>query len=796
MSNLQLKTKNFVSRVWPILFIIGVWFVFAHPYFLQGKVPFASTYQVNHFAPWSAYEQFWGPVKNGAMPDVITQIYPWRHLAVEIWKSGQIPLWNPYSFSGNPLLANYQSATLSPFNLLFFIFPFVEGWSILVLFQPLLAGIFMYLFVRAIGVSKLGSLISSIAFMFCGFITVWMGYATLGYAILFLPLSLFYIEKYFQTQKRIFLLLLSFMFPLSFFSGHFQISLYFLIAVLAYIVYKFVATKNIRNTFLPREALAKWGYLILFYTLFGLLMTMPQILPSMELYFESFRSSFFQTGFIPLQYLPTFLAPDFFGNPVTRNTWFGHYAEWNAFIGVLPLMLAIYSILRKKNHQVFFLFFFGIFTLILATNNFFSNFILDLNIPVFSNSSINRMIVLYSFSFVVLAGLGFDQLLLDIKNRKKGAIVFWTGFFAIIFIALWVGVGFKIFVPSDKTIVARQNLILPTLLFLGSTIAIIWGLLTRKHKYSKLFLSSVGVFLVLITSFDMLRFAIKWNPFDPKDLVFPDTETTKAFSKISGFNRVLGNFGGEAAVYYKLPSVEGYDALYSKRYGQLIGFIEKENIIDSSWSVVNFPKKGTHTAKAIKLLDVKYIVHKLLDNKAPWTFPFWTYPENQFDLIYKDKKYELYKNNSVFPHAFLVSKYHIIKNDKEILQTLFSEDFDLRNEIILEEDPKIKKSGTDIGAVKIISYTPNKINLAVDAKSEGLLFIPDNYNKGWKAEIDGSQVSIYRANYTFKTVVIAQGKHNIELKYEPLSFRLGVFLALLGTIGAFSFFFAPKISTR
>src|SRR3989344_3320506 len=261
--------NKYLLKLWPIIFIFIVWFIFSHPYFLKNKVPFPSTYQVNNFAPWSADGKFAGPVKNGAMPDIITQIYPWRYLAIEMWKSGQVPLWNPYSFSGTPLLANYQSAVLSPFNALFFILPFVDAWSILVLIQPLMAGNFMYLFVRSLERSKIGSLIASVSFMFCGFITVWMGYATLPFAFLFLPLALFCIEKYYQTSNPMFLLFLSISVPLSFFSGHFQISLYYLFFTITYILYKFLITKNILNTF----------YLILS-TFLGLLISMPQLLPS------------------------------------------------------------------------------------------------------------------------------------------------------------------------------------------------------------------------------------------------------------------------------------------------------------------------------------------------------------------------------------------------------------------------------------------------------------------------------------------------------------------------------------
>src|SRR5450830_666529 len=121
------------SKYLPALFIIIVWIIFSFPALFLGKVAFPSTYLASFFSPWSAYPQFYGPVRNGAMPDIIGQIYPWKTFTIDSLKSGFIPLWNPYSFSGTPHLANYQSAVLSPFNLGFFVLPFVDWWSILVL---------------------------------------------------------------------------------------------------------------------------------------------------------------------------------------------------------------------------------------------------------------------------------------------------------------------------------------------------------------------------------------------------------------------------------------------------------------------------------------------------------------------------------------------------------------------------------------------------------------------------------------------------------------------------------------
>ena len=57
------------------------------------------------------------PYKNYLITDPVRQEYPWRYLEVSIENIGQLPLWNPYTFGGSPLLANFQSAVFYPFNI-------------------------------------------------------------------------------------------------------------------------------------------------------------------------------------------------------------------------------------------------------------------------------------------------------------------------------------------------------------------------------------------------------------------------------------------------------------------------------------------------------------------------------------------------------------------------------------------------------------------------------------------------------------------------------------------------------
>ena len=94
-----------VKKFFPLVIIFIVWFIFSKPYFLDNRIPFPSDYQVNHYSLWNSYENLWGPVKNFTMSDVVSQLMPWKHLTIESWKNLNIPLWNPYSFAGNPHLA-------------------------------------------------------------------------------------------------------------------------------------------------------------------------------------------------------------------------------------------------------------------------------------------------------------------------------------------------------------------------------------------------------------------------------------------------------------------------------------------------------------------------------------------------------------------------------------------------------------------------------------------------------------------------------------------------------------------
>lgn len=766
--------KKIIVKHWSILIIFLLVGIFSFPYWAKGMVPFPADYLVNAFPPWQYY--FGLPVKNNAMPDVVTQMYPWKHLVMSFWESGQLPLWNPYNFSGNPLLANYQSAVFHPLNLLFFVLPEITAWSLMIIFQPLLAGLFTYLFCCELRLSKAASLLSSGAFMFAGFITVWMAYGTLSYALLWLPLALYAIEKSFNGKSTFSFPLLSLALTASLFSGHFQTSLYVILASSAFLVFKLASTRHVK-TFLICG---------LFFIL-GILLALIQIFPTFELHQFSVRSqSYGVSEVIPWEYLPTIIAPDFYGNAVTRNDWFGHYAEWSSFFGTIPLFLALFALVSKKKSYVWFFGFLGISSLILTQQTPILDLIIRLKVPILSTSAASRIIGIFSFSGAVLAGFGFDKLREDLE-KKQFRQVFITGALGIIvFTTIWWVLLIKKPFTLEQLQIAKRNFTLSTVMLVAFLILIVGCWSIQKIFKNKKVIVHNSLFIVLmiilaLSLFDPLRFAQKWMPFDDPKNVYPTLPVLEFLPKTIGPNRLFGYFGMEMQNYYRIQSFNGYDPLYIERYGELIMAANDGRIRKPSTRGSWLERREPYTMKLLNLMGGQYVLHAIPDDHHVWAFNFWDYP-GQFKQIYHDDKYEVYENLGVFPRAFLAYDYKVVKEPQEIINQMFAKKTDLRKTLILEEAPGLKVTSGS-GSVEIINYEPNKIELLVKTDQPGFLFLSDNYYPGWKAFVNGKETKIYRADYTFRAVEIPEDGSRVEFIYDPQSFRFGMYASLVGLFG-------------
>ena len=136
-----------MKKIIPFAIVVLIPFIFFWQFFIKGLLPIPSDTIIGLYHPFrDLYAKDYPrgiPFKNFLITDPVRQQYPWKELAINIEKNWELPIWNPYNFSGTPLLANFQSAVFYPLNILFFILPFSFSWSLFILLAPILAGIFL-----------------------------------------------------------------------------------------------------------------------------------------------------------------------------------------------------------------------------------------------------------------------------------------------------------------------------------------------------------------------------------------------------------------------------------------------------------------------------------------------------------------------------------------------------------------------------------------------------------------------------------------------------------------------------
>ncbi len=743
-----------MKRFFPIGFIFLVVVIFFWQFLFKGLLPIPSDTIIGLYNPFRDYyakDYPRGiPFKNFLITDPVRQQYPWKKLVISAEKKLQLPLWNPYNFAGTPLLANFQSGAFYPLNILFFIFPFNFSWGLLIFLSPLLCGLFTYFYLSQLRLSRTASLLGAISFAFCGFSIAWLEWGVIIHTALWFPLILLSIDKILDSRRNfsIWNLVLTAALSCSMFAGHLQTFFYVLLFSLFYLVF------NLRESIKYKKLIFVALSLLIF-----IIITSIQWIPTLQFISRSARNADkipWQTNgwFIPWQNLIQFIVPDFFGNPSTLN-YFGvwNYGEFIGYVGIAPLVFALFSAIFVKNKKSFFFLGMLILSLIFALPTVVAKIPFQLGIPFISTAQPTRLIFIIDFSLSVLAALGFDYFL----KTKKG-IVYPLGISALLITSLWI---YVIFVKSGLSLndlsVVKHNLILPTLIFfIFFVISLLYSFI--KYKNKKLFFKIFSILVILITAFDLLRFGLKFNSFNPNKYLFPSTTSIDFLQKNIGNYRVMEidsrimppNF----SAVYRIQTVDGYDPLYLLSFGKLIAASERNQPnIKSPFGFNRIIAPHNYSSPIINLLGVKYIL-SLTDIKS----------EN-FKKVFEEGQTQVYENKSVLPRAFFVKEVIIAQDDNKAVNLMFSNINSLRDKAIVNASIKEKEFG--LGSVNILDYNPNIIHLETNNSTEGFLVLTDSFYPTWKASVDGKKTTIYQTDLNFRGIIIPKGIHKIEF-YDSL----------------------------
>lgn len=325
--------------------------------------------------------------QNHLIADLILQNYPWKQFIANSLDHGQIPLWNPYLFAGHPFWANGQHSALYPLSILFDMLPLPQAFGVFTWLQLGMAGAFVYIFARTLNIGRLGALIAGITFEFSGFMVVSVVHPMIIAGSSWLPFILAMIELIIQRRSigrlesatLLWALLGAAGLGCQMLAGHGENTYFVLLVTSAYILWRMVAVirSPAANALPVRKRVLEAGGAVMPIVLMlglGFALGAIQFLPLYEVASSSFRDGQAAASLnevLSWAYQPrrliTFAIPNFFGNPshhtyldVFTWTWRnapslsdGQYIYWDeknyveggAYLGLLPLFLAVLSIM-------------------------------------------------------------------------------------------------------------------------------------------------------------------------------------------------------------------------------------------------------------------------------------------------------------------------------------------------------------------------------------------------------------------------------------------------------------------
>jgi len=731
------------------------------------------------------------PPQNSLLSDQIAQFYVWHRIAANtMQEDGRIPLWNPYIFTGQPLVANAQSTLFYPPNLLLFWLTPGQVATIRNILNLLIAGAFTFLFCRELGISLKGSILSALAFAFSGPVIVWLGH-TPANVLVWLPFVMWAGEKLLNRNPPLpWIGALSFGVAMSILGGHPETSFHVLaVFSIYYLIRLWFLDQDLRK---KAKLLAAVGMALLL----GLAISGLQLLPFVDFLLSS--STLAQGGrsmggsnwlyskeWLPnLATLVTIVYPNFYGNPADNNySWpftnYQNYNEQTAYLGLIPLALAAGALFAfPKRRRVVVLAILALFCIGVAWR--LPGFELVNHLPLFSMALNKRLRMPFVFLLAVLAGFGFDGLRHTIASKRadsqkslygSGSILFFA-VLVLLIVAFFKYIGPLIFEIDPSSFLhqllfglfslRQPKTIIPAVVALAAFLGYI--LLQRRTSLRPAF----EALLILLTLTELLVLAWGYNPVMKEADILPTVQAVERLRedqepfRIMTTHRIFwpnypGAYGIHDVAGYDLPVYQSYSDLFLAQGGKL----DYQQEWDPSWPLLD-------------LLNIKYVI-------TPQELD-----ERRFSPVYSTEGYQIYENRHALPRAFMVYDVVVVEDDAVMLDQMLGQAWDPRKTVLLPEPlPLTEKSSLGSQSeysITFVSYENDTVILDVLTDAPGLLVLSDLYTKDWLAQLDAEPARLYRANYAYRAVFVPEGRHRVTFTYSPRAFTIGVGLTVLGLI--------------
>jgi hypothetical protein len=757
-------------------------------------------------AVWALAAAVW-PLTGSVVPwDSKNHFYPMLRYLGAALAHGELPLWNPYHFSGHPAVADPQSLLFTPTMVLF-------GWLMpqpsmqvfdLVVFAHLLPGAlaFVPLFRRR-GWHPAGAVIAAVVFMLGGSASARLQHTGMIFSYGFFPLALLLLEE--ALDRRSYRWGAGFAVAAALMAvGRDQVAFLCALTLIAAVLYRAATAPDplryARDRALLVAAMAAIG---------AALLAVPSLL-TMQFLMSSNRPSFgygvAAMGSLPPESLATILFGNVFGSlrwsydywgpdwhSLTEGTWTDRAINY-LFVGTVPALLVLWHGIaggRLLAREFRFFLIVGVFALLYALGRYTPGF--GIIFDHFPGVRLYRRPA--DATFLINIALAFAAGYLVHRYAAEGLPRFRMRFQAILLPSLAVGLALAA-VACAALFAYRAGQSAPAMREIGVGLIVAAGAMGLLSVAGPTRWRPAAVAaVVMVTGGELIgrhaasalnaepaeRYAVfqELPPEQLQGLRILKAELAERNAKGEHPRVEILGLGGawqNASMVLGLEDTIGYNPLRIADYERAVG--PGENAVDPNLRQFPATFRG-YKCRLASLLGLEYLVLDRAIEKLPRHFPRLS----GVKLLYGSGQMWVYRLNASSPRVYVASR--VVPVDSEaILDQDELPEFERTTEALIDEasmgsltDTRLAASHDDAarpndaaGQARITGYGGNAVTIEATADRAGVLVLHDIFYPGWEVYVDGERRPLLRANLLFRGVEVAAGRHKVEFRFDPLSF--------------------------
>ncbi len=713
--------------------------------------------------------------------DFRAMFYPLTTMLHDMVHAGELPLWNPYTFIGHPLIGNPHAALFYPATWLIWLIGADRGLGLALAFHIWLAAWGMSRLSRSFGSTYSAGLLAGVVFG----MSEWMGtrfYAghyTLIMVAAWIPWAVAAYRHALTRGTWLSVIPGGAVLGAALLGGHPPMVFYLGLALVVMAIYHtMTAEDTMRGAWMALRQLVLLGIV-------GVILGAALMLPALELTRLSVRDNndleFINTFALPPAQFLALALPGLFGNPNQAPTFYwgrDFYEEFSAYVGLLPLLALPLAFRRMRKEHAFFI---GLIVLGVLMSVGLQGAMLPVVvrwIPGFSFfRAPGRALFFVMFGLSGLLALLVSQLQRDTLEERRiflepvlkrwlpvamlltfGGSVFFSGWYAS--------------ASHVEPMPARALMVAGALAASGVVLAGLWAALWMWTRETIILSNndSGGENLRPSQNINIMKWALPvltvlvivdaWRI--PLQLI----NNTDTWHDPLWEGAAVNIPSGPDARVLEISEDSPYNGGYVTRLQHVIGYDPLP--IETFDKLQNLANPHDPTNAVNTLIGVKYLL-----THTP-------YDKTNFQLIGIAEGGIYYKRTDPFPRAWIAKSVTVEPNDDAVRATINKDVEAVRDTAIV--DSPMDCPTTSVGGTATISdFHPTNLTLQTEGAG-GVLVLSDQYYPGWQAAVDGQSVPITRAFTALRAVCVPAGAHTVTFTYRPLSLIIGVILTMCGWI--------------